>query len=381
MEINCLRFVVLGANTPWVYALTEALAQRHPATAIAIYDWRTYYRNKVRWPASQMPSRLSRHLWLYPPGFLGSFRALFSRLLARRLERTLASAAGNTPQNMWLIAPYPWLAPPAIPVAWPNLIYYNLDDYAIYRPERATTTRRQEARTIRQSRLVICLAEKQMRQLRSCPGVRPDVVRHFPLGVTAELLAPEGVQVEADTVAYVGNLGDRVDWQLVVEVARSLTEVRFDFAGGLEEVTGSGTRSDWLRWRSDALRLPNVRHQPMVPQQEVVKYYWSAAINWIPYDVGHPFNIASCPTKIMDGLASGRPLLSAAVPECLLYPEHIAVFRSAIEATTQIQQHLTLHAQGLWKHRRTRQLAFARQNIWSERAAVLSDWLQSLPKK
>jgi len=373
------RFVVLGANTPWVYALAEALAHEHSATAIGVYDWRTYYRNKVAWPNRPTPNRLDRRIWLFPPGFLGCFYSLFSRIMARRLRRTLAQAAGGVPECTWLIAPYPWLAPPQIPGDFPNLIYYNLDDYAIYRPERAAEIRRQEARTIERSRLVSCLALQQVRHFQSRPGVRPEAIRHFPLGVTAELLAPlAGVRIEADTVAYVGNLGDRVDWRLVFEVAKSLPEVRFSFAGGLEEMTGSGDRADWLDWRSTAFRLPNVRHQPMVPQEQVGKYYWSAAINWIPYDAEHPFNIASCPTKIMDGLASGRPLLSTAVSECLLYPDHIRIFRSASEAGELIQQTTKSLVQGQWNKRRLAQLQFVREHVWSKRAELLVEWLRDL---
>jgi hypothetical protein len=134
-----------------------------------------------------------------------------------------------------------------------------------------------------------------------------------------------------------------------------------------------------LRWRSEAFRLSNLRHQPPVPQDQVGKYYWSAAVNWIPYAVDHPFNVASCPTKIMDGLASARPLLSTAVPECSLYPEHIAVFHTATEAKARIQQYLALVASGGWQQRQTSQLAFARKNLWGERAALLASWLPSLP--
>lgn len=378
-----LRFVVLAANTPWVYALTEALAHEYPATAIAVYDWHTYRRDKVQWPPGQPPGSLAREVWLYPPGHLGLFRPLFSRLMAGRLKKTLARVAGNAPENTWLIAPYPWLAPPEIPIEWPNLIYYNLDDYALYRPERADITLEQEQGTLRQSRLVICLADRQVRhfQTSASTSIRPEAVRHFPLGVTEKLMAPrEEIQVRLNTVAYVGNLLDRVDWQLVVEVARSLPKVQFDFVGGLNNVNGNGNRTDWLHWREEAFRLPNVRHQPMVPQHEVARYYWSAAINWIPYAVDHPFNIASCPTKIMDGLASGRPVLSTAVPECLLYPDHVTVFRSVSEATARIQEYLNLVAEDGWKQRQTSQLAFARKNLWPQRAATLTGWLKSISK-
>jgi hypothetical protein len=49
-----------------------------------------------------------------------------------------------------------------------------------------------------------------------------------------------------------------------------------------------------------------------VPQEEVTRYYWSSAVNWVPYDLNHPFNQAACPTKIMDSLGSGRPTTGSA---------------------------------------------------------------------
>jgi hypothetical protein len=39
----------------------------------------------------------------------------------------------------------------------------------------------------------------------------------------------------------------------------------------------------------------------------------------IPYLEDHPFNLVCCPTKIMDYMATGRPIVSTALPECQLY--------------------------------------------------------------
>ncbi len=41
----------------------------------------------------------------------------------------------------------------------------------------------------------------------------------------------------------------------------------------------------------------------------------------IPYRADHPFNIACCPTKIMDYMAAGRPVVSTDLPECELYSD------------------------------------------------------------
>ena len=39
----------------------------------------------------------------------------------------------------------------------------------------------------------------------------------------------------------------------------------------------------------------------------------------IPYAQDDRFNRACSPTKIMDGLGSGRPIVATAIPECRLY--------------------------------------------------------------
>ena len=378
---NQPRFVVLGANTPWVYALTEALAQKYPATAIRVYDWRTFQRNKVQWPATQAPSRLVREMWLYPPGFLGAFRALFSRVMARRLKKALAGAAGDAPQNTWLIAPYPWLAPPEIPVKWPNLVYYNLDDYGIYRARRAGSIYAQERQTMESARLIICLAQRQVERFRQKFPGQAQIIRHFPLGVCEDLISPlRGVEIKPNTVAYVGGLGDRVDWQLVLTVAKGMPDVDFVFMGDTEDIAGGGNRVEWMRHREESFKLPNVSRLPKVAQSEVKKLYWPSAINWIPYDIDHPFNMAACPTKIMDGLASGRPLVSARVPECLLYPDWLPTFEGAGEAQALIKKFLAMVADGTWQPRAEAQLEFVRQQLWSERASTLLQWVEELDR-
>jgi hypothetical protein len=122
---------------------------------------------------------------------------------------------------------------------------------------------------------------------------------------------------EPKTVGYVGNLGHRVDWALVDAVAETCSDLRFRFAGELEEGADPDGNVDWERRRAHALERSNVEHLGRIPQDDVVEVYWTSAVNWIPYDAAHPFNEASCPTKIMDALASGRSLVSTPVASCI----------------------------------------------------------------
>ena len=86
----------------------------------------------------------------------------------------------------------------------------------------------------------------------------------------------------------------------------------------------------------------------------------------------HPFNRASCPTKIMDAMAAGRPIVSTDIPECRLYPQWINIASSPDEAVAHIRSSLRARDDD---HSR-RQIRFARKNLWTERAVQLNRMLQ-----
>ena len=49
----------------------------------------------------------------------------------------------------------------------------------------------------------------------------------------------------------------------------------------------------------------------------------------IPYVIDNPFNRACSPTKIADGLGSGRPIVATAIPECQIYSQLFDVAESS----------------------------------------------------
>ncbi len=271
-----------------------------------------------------------------------------------------------TGQDPFVICPYPFLASWVRDVPNNKLIYYNLDDYTLYRPTRADQIRNQEAEIISRAYRVLCLSRYQTEALRTQYPDRSNKILHFPLGVQESfLLCNSSTPPDANTVGYVGNLTDRVDWRFVADVVEGCPDTKFIFVGAADS---EGKRdSQWRKTRAEVLDRVNVQHIGSVKQEDVVRYYWSFAINWMPYDVSHPFNVASCPTKIMDGLASGRPFISTAVPETELYPERIHLARSAGEAIELIGALL----RGRIQHDVQSQLKFASAHTWLNRASEL----------
>ena len=369
-------FLFLVANTPWVYALAEALGTEYPTHATRFYDWRNYRRLRPTWnkPAS---SQLVRSLKVLPPGYVGHLEPLFRQYLqwqVKQWSRRLQSTAGVAP---WVVVPYPFSAPWVRHLPSDRLIYYNLDDYVHYQPARTAQILAQEAELIERSPLTLCLSQFQVEALQKRYPHRAAAIHHFPLGVAEDFINPEvGRSPEPNTIGYIGNLIDRVDWHLVYQVAHACPDLTFVFVGGMDGFAGDVKKPTWKTERAKVLELPNVRHIEKVPQSEVTRYYWSFAVNWIPYDIHHTFNLASCPTKVMDGIASGRPILSTDIPECWLYPDWIRIFHSAEEAVTLLRQQLNEATTAVGQEKQRQQQQFALQQTWQHRAKTLVSLLK-----
>jgi hypothetical protein len=370
-----LSFLFLGANSPWTYGLAEALAQHHPTHAVQFYDWRTYYYLRSTWPSRIPPSYLQRSIHVLPTGYAGRLERLFRFYLQQLIGRWCQQLKQISGENPWVIACHPYLTPWVRKVSPERLIYYNFDDYVLYRPNREQKTLQQEHELIERATITLCASYSQLITLGNRHLSRTSQIRHYPHGVVDTYLnhEPENPP-QAMTVGYVGSLGERLDWRLIYQVIKACPEITFVFVGGLDN-RGILNPEDWQPARKSVLILPNVRHIPKVPSDEVAQYYWSFAINWIPYVVNHKFNQAACPTKIMDGIASARPILSTDIPECRLYPEWISIFDSAEDAIAHIRKQLAFSEKPEAKEKSLKQLEFARQHTWQMRAQTLENWL------
>jgi teichuronic acid biosynthesis glycosyltransferase TuaH len=359
-------FLVLAANAPWVYALSHSLAAHGEVTAVGLYDWRNYRRLKPRWPETE--SAVRRLLVKMPQGYAGTLEPLFRPLMRRAIDRERLSLRQRSGVEPVVVCPYPYLAPWVRQVPAERLVYYNLDDYVLYDPARTVRTMALEDELVQRAGLTVCLSVHQVEMLRRRHPARAARIKHFPLGVVEDFLnpAPERPPL-TDSVGYVGNMTDRVDWAFVARVAEMMPGTAFHFVGSTAEApVGKGLvhTADWRSVRARALAMSNVTHAGPVPQAEVREHYWRYAVNWMPYDVRHPFNIAACPTKIMDALASGRPFVSTDMPEVRLYPERLHVVSTPEAAVLKLQALLKSEK----VHDARAQIAFAASQTWPHRA-------------
>ena len=169
-------------------------------------------------------------------------------------------------------------------------------------------------------------------------------------------------------LGYVGSLEDRVDWTLIDRLASEFPTGSIVLVGRVPE-GGSGP---WIEARTRALSHPNVHAIGWRPQSEIISYNHSFDVILIPYDVDHPFNVACCPTKIMDSMGSGRPIVSTDLPECRLYRRLFAV------ADDDADAFVSAVARVLRENDDERSVArheFAREHTCNRMANRLLDWL------
>lgn len=368
-----ISFLFLGANSPWTYGLAEALAQHHPTHAVQFYDWRTYYLIKPTWSSRTPPPLLQRSMEILPSGYAGRLEKFFRFYLQQLIKRWCQQLKRVSGEYPWVIASEPYFAPWVRKLPSEKLINYNFDDYVLYRPSRKNEILAQERELIERAFITLCASYSQVITLQKRLPHKTSRIHHYPHGFGETYLNPQPRKPpEAMTVGYVGNLGDRLDWQLIYQVIQACPEVTFIFVGGRD----GDSHSDWQSVRETVLSLPNVRYVGKVAPDQVAHYYWSFAVNWIPYLVDHKFNQAACPTKIMDGIASGRSLLSTDLVECRLYPEWITIFHSVEQAIASIRNLALPKPEAYAKS--LKQIEFARQHTWQVRAYTLETWLSQL---
>jgi len=362
-------FLFIAGNKPWVCALASALGHEVPVHATTTCDWRIAWKNHPQWPNPSEGSDITFTTKVLPTGYNGVLRPLanpFMRYTVRKWYDTLIEKSQSN--EAWVVTTRPFTTPWLASIPNSQIIYYNLDDYTLYRPQRADRVKTLEEKLVTKANLVICLSKHQTQQLSERYSVDGKKVRHFPLGVNEGFLnpAPEE-QPKSDTVGYIGNLSDRVDWFLVEKVVKRCPDLSFVFVGR----TQSEERGSWAKARKRVFSCDHVEHVGFVPQSEVVDYYWSFAVNWVPYDVEHPFNIAACPTKIMDSLGSGRPVVSTSTPEFTLYPEWVSIADTPSETVEVLHKQASRHNPS----RNLDQVNFAEKHTWKQRAKQLLTWL------
>lgn len=282
-----------------------------------------------RW--NQPSKNLSLGVWeqgvVLPTGWMKSYPSLGMRPIAQAVRRWRSSLSGQT-RPMALVMTYPYYLHLARQLRPDRLVYFNIDDYRLYWPKSAKQVDRLESEAVRVADLTVCTSRFRAEELRAIHPEFASKIRHLPHGAPSASIAlePQDQPGPAPTdliglprpwVGYVGTLEDRLDWSLLDQVAATNPRSSIILVGRV----GSDGSQEWQNERRRCLARHNVHAIGWRDQAIIDGYNRSFDLGLIPYRTDHPFNIACCPTKIMDYMAAGRPVVATDLPECRLYSE------------------------------------------------------------
>jgi glycosyltransferase involved in cell wall biosynthesis len=230
-------------------------------------------------------------------------------------------------------------------------IYYNIDDYSLYWPRGAARIRELERATVLAADATVCVSRLRAEELQASIPEAAGRIHHVPHGTPTPFLAPYPLARPADPpgdlahlprpyLGYIGSLENRLDWNLLDKLSREFPESSLVVVGRVPDPVAE----PWWHSCSRFLSRPNVHALGWRPQDEIARYYQAFDVCLIPYRIDHPFNRVCNPTKIMDAMGSGRPIVATALPECRLHAERFHVVENDDQFIAAVRAILASHS-------------------------------------
>lgn len=375
-----LDLVVADASWTWTERLFSPLADlgQH-VYLVKACDWRNAWRQRRpvrdwREPIRHRAPRLWERSFVLPPGWMKTYPRLGMRPIAWAIRDWRRRQESRRP--LALAISYPHYLALGDLVRPEYLIYYNMDDYSLYWTRRREEIQRLERRAVRRADLTVCCARSRADELRAAVPEAAERIIHLPHGAPVGAIAPAPQDRPAEPPAdlahlprpllgYVGSLEDRIDWHLLERLAHDFREGSLVLIGREPE---AAPQASWYQAYERTKALPNVHRLGWKTQEEIGRYNAAFDVCLIPYLVDHPFNRAACPTKVMDYMATSRPVVTTALPECRLYGELFAVAESPADFTAAVRR---IVAQGSDDGRARLRWETARASTWEQTSARL----------
>lgn len=240
-----------------------------------------------------------------------------------------------------------------------RLVYDCLDHHAGFHDQPYSCLIENERQLIDAADVVVATSEglaEDIRKSRLCELIR----NGCEYGRFSQAVC-EKSSVGRPIIGYVGAVSEWFDGQLLFEIAQTRPDWQFDIYGATVGADISPARS-----------LPNVNFLGEIPYESVPSAVACFDVCIIPFRIV-PLTLATNPVKVYEYLASGRPVVSTALPE-LAGMEDVDVFCAVSAADFIAKIELALSCSDQADRISVRQ-EFARANDWSNR---VDEWIRLL---
>jgi glycosyltransferase involved in cell wall biosynthesis len=226
------------------------------------------------------------------------------------------------------------------PMFWPYvrhldprlIVYYACDAYRLI-PGWTDELERHERELVARADLIIAYSQGMLDCMPAEAGRRGEVlstgVDIEPFGRdTMAAVPPDLARIPPPRIGYVGRINQKLDYELVYEVARRRPQWNWVFIGGVGAHPDGRFAADreaeasWTRCRN----LPNIHVLGAKPHADVPVYLQNMDVNVMCYRTdGIGWWSEIFPLKSMEYLAAGKPIVSSPVKSMLSFADNLAI--------------------------------------------------------
>lgn len=248
------------------------------------------------------------------------------RIVRETNRRSVVRAVRSTLDQLGLSSPIvvttvPNAADVVGAIGGARIVYYCVDDFAHWPGLESDRVRRMEDRLICEADLFVATSQKLLERLRAS-GKPSYLLEH---GVDVDFFATEAeaehrvlAPIPKPRVGYIGLIDERMDQDLLNDIASRLNQLAFVLAGPVV--------TDVRQLR----RLGNVYFTGAIPYRELPSLIKGFATLLLPY-VCNTLSESISPLKYKEYLATGKPVVSTPLREISAMTAQVLVGRCAGE--------------------------------------------------
>ncbi len=376
---------ILGVQFASIRNLFAPLTARADLMFVHVNDWLAELRSAVRPQAFVKVKPLAGadwREWRFPPGWANRLAPWIMPHVAERLERAWREREWRNPR---LVITFPYFLPLVRRLGPKRTVYYAVDNYQAYWPDRSVALGAQENELIRTAAATVAASSTLATWFRTRVPSAATRVHHLPNGVAPEMICtPEAAEGGASVldvglaqrfgnargpvVGCYGNTAPGYGLDFLAAIAARLPDFRFLLMGQML----SDDRAAHARALAKLARSPNVVMLGHVPEPHSLRFLRQCHIMIIPLPLTEQIRY-SCPNRLWTYMATGRPIVSTPIAEVIRFGELVYPAASVdefVDALRRVAQEDDVRLA-------LRRLAIAKEHAWPRLARRMWSILSS----
>lgn len=195
-------------------------------------------------------------------------------------------------------------------------------------------------------------------------------IRHFGSARDESTnLAKEITVIPHPIIGYIGNLTNRIDFELILGLAKAHPEWSIVLVGGVTtQLQKKANQTNFASMQQEAnVYVLGPKHYEKLPN-----YLKAFDVCLIPYSTDDPFNIHCSPLKLYEYLATGKPIVSTNLPAALPFDGLVRIAASKKQFERHVIEALLEQEETMLQKR----LEVAQENSWEKRTEKIIELIK-----